>query len=169
MTVQETQALRAQLEAVLPEGAILEVQGDGALVLRPEALLEAGRFLRDDAGFDYLSNVSGVDWIGRGEFEVVYHLYAMRRGERLLHTGAADGPLGPVVLKVRTPRADPVVPSVSALWPSALFQEREIYDMFGVRFSGHPDLRRIYLWDEFTDHPLRKDYVPEEAQRDAES
>jgi len=169
MTAEEDQALRARLEAALPAGAILEVQESGALVLRVDALLEAGRFLRDEAGFDYLSNVSGVDWLERGEFEVVYHLYAMRRGERMLHTGSADGPLGPVVLKVRTPRADPVVPSVSQLWPSALLQEREIYDMFGVRFAGHPDLRRIYLWDEFTDYPLRKDYVPEEAKRDAES
>lgn len=169
MTAEETQALLARLKAALPEGAIQEVQESGALVLRPDALLEAGRFLRDSAGFDYLSNVSGVDWPERGEFEVVYHLYAMRRGERMLHTGAADGPLGPVVLKVRASRADPVVPSVSALWPSALLQEREVYDMFGVRFAGHPDMRRIYLWDEFTDHPLRKDYVPEEAQRDTES
>jgi len=163
MTAEELQALRARLEAALPAGSIQEVQEGGAFVLLPEALPEAGRFLRDDEGFDYLSNVSGVDWPDQGQFEVVYHLYALRRGERMLATGQADGPLGPVVLKVRVPRNNPVVPSVTDLWLSALFQEREAYDMFGVRFTGHPDLKRIYLWDEYEDHPLRKDYVPEEA------
>jgi NADH:ubiquinone oxidoreductase subunit C len=163
MTAEELQALRTRLEAALPTGAIQEVQESGALVLRPDALLEAGRFLRDEEGFDYLSNVSGVDWLDQNEFEVVYHLYALRRGERMLATGQPDGPLGPAVLKVRVPRDNPVVPSVTGLWLSALFQEREVYDMFGLRFEGHPNLKRIYLWDEFTDHPLRKDYVPEEA------
>jgi NADH:ubiquinone oxidoreductase subunit C len=104
-----------------------------------------------------------VDWLEQGQFEVVYHLYALRRGERMLAAGQPDGPLGPVVLKVRVPRDNPVVPSVTSLWLSALFQEREAYDMLGIRFEGHPDLKRIYLWDEYTDHPLRKDYVPEEA------
>jgi NADH:ubiquinone oxidoreductase subunit C len=163
MTAEELHALRVRLEEVLAPGAILEVQASGALVLQPEALLEAGRALRDREGFDYLSNVSGVDWLEQGQFEVVYHLYALRRGEQLLLSGQAGGPLGPVVLKVRVPRDEPVVSSVTPLWPSALFQEREVYDMFGIRFAGHPNLKRIYLWDEFTDHPLRKDYVPEEA------
>jgi NADH:ubiquinone oxidoreductase subunit C len=163
MTAEEVQALRARLEAALPEGAMEEVQENGAFVLRPAALAAAGLFLRDNEGFDYLSNVSGVDWLEQGRLEVVYHLYAVGRGERMLHTGSADGPLGPLVLKARTSRADPEIPSVSAIWPSALLQEREIYDMFGVRFSGHPDLRRIYLWEEYQDHPLRKDFVPEEA------
>jgi len=191
MTAEELQALRTRLEETLPDGAILEVQESGALVLRPDALLEAGRLLRDEEGFDYLSNVSGVDWLDQNEFEVVYHLYALRRGERMLSTGqpdgaplatgpspenqlsvaasaeakrvSAEGMLGPVVLKVRVPRDNPVVPSVAGLWSSALFQEREAYDMFGLQFEGHPNLKRIYLWDEFADHPLRKDYVPEEA------
>ena len=163
MAAEEMQALRARLEAVLPAGAIQEVQESGAVVLSPDALLEAGRVLRDEEGFDYLSNVSGVDWPEQGYFEVVYHLFALRRGVRMAAAEPADGPLGPAVLKVRAPRAAPILPSVTALWPSALFQEREVYDMFGVRFEGHPNLKRIYLWDEYTDHPLRKDYVPEEA------
>ena len=163
MTTEELQALRTRLEAALAPGVIQEVQGNGAIVLQPDALLEAGRYLRDREGFDYLSNVSGVDWLEQGHLEVVYHLYALRRGERLLLTGQADGPLGPVVLKVRAPRDAPEVPSVTSLWPSALLQEREAYDMFGIRFAGHPNLKRIYLWDEFSDYPLRKDYVPEEA------
>ena len=167
MTAEQVQALRARMEAALPAGAIQEVQENGALLLPAEALLEAGRYLRDQEGFDYLSNVSGVDWIEPGYFEVVYHLYALRRGERMLSTGQADGPLGPVVLKVRVPRDAPVLPSLTPLWPSADFQEREAYDLFGLRFEGHPNLRRIYLWDEYSDYPLRKDYVPEEAQGDA--
>ncbi|MGB9722635.1 MAG: NADH-quinone oxidoreductase subunit C [Chloroflexia bacterium] len=158
-----TEDVLRRLEKVLPAGAIQEVQESGALVLAPEFLLEAGRYLRDTEGFDYLSNLSGVDWIERGYFEVVYHLYAMRRGERLVRGESPEGPLGPLVLKVRAPREDPRVPSVSALWPSALWQERETYDMLGIRFEGHPDLRRIYLWDEFVGHPLRKDYRPEEG------
>ncbi len=158
-----TEEVFRRLEAFLPAGAVQEVQEDGTRVLSPEFLLEAGRYLRDVEGFDYLSNLSGVDRLERGYFEVVYHLYAMRRGERLVRGEAPDGPLGPLVLKVRTPREDPRVPSVSALWPGALWQERETYDMFGLRFEGHPDLRRIYLWDEFEDHPLRKDYRPEES------
>ncbi len=158
-----TEEVFRRLEKVLPAGAILEVQEGGARVLAPEFLLEAGRYLRDVEGFDYLSNLSGVDWIEHGYLEVVYHLYAMRWGERLVREGVTDGPLGPLVLKVRTPREDPRVPSVSALWPSALWQERETYDMLGIRFEGHPDLRRIYLWDEFEGHPLRKDYRPEEG------
>jgi NADH:ubiquinone oxidoreductase subunit C len=163
MSAEELQALRARVEAALKPGALLEVQENGAFLLDPAELVEAGRYLRDQEGFDYLSNVSGVDWIAQGYFEVVYHLYALRRGERVIRGERADGPLGPAVLKVRAPRDNAVVPSVTSLWPSALFQEREVYDMFGVRFEGHPDLRRIYLWDEFSDHPLRKDYVPEEA------
>jgi NADH/F420H2 dehydrogenase subunit C len=158
-----TEEVLRRLEQVLPAGAIQEVQESGAWVLAPEFLLEAGRYLRDVEGFDYLSNLSGVDWIERGYFEVVYHLYAMRRGERLVRGEQPDGPLGPLVLKVRTPRQDPRVPSVTSLWPSALWQERETYDMLGIRFEGHPDLRRIYLWDEFVGHPLRKDFQPEEG------
>lgn len=158
-----TEEVFHRLEKALPAGAIQEIQESGARVLAPEFLLEAGRYLRDEEGFDYLSNLSGVDWIERGYFEVVYHLYAMRRGARIARGQDPGGPLGPVVLKVRVPRDQPVVPSVTSLWPSALWQEREVYDLMGIRFEGHPDLRRIYLWDEYEDHPLRKDYAPKEG------
>lgn len=163
MTAEEVRALCARMEEALGPGAIEEVQENGAIRLRADMLPDVCRYLRDREGFDYLSNLSGVDWIEQGQMEVVYHLYAMRRGERFFLQGQADGALGPLVLKVRVPRDEAVVPSVVSIWPSALFQERETYDMFGIRFAGHPDLRRIYLWDEFEDHPLRKDYVPEEA------
>jgi len=163
MASAELEELRARLRKALRRGAVLGMQADGAIELQPRVLVSAGRFLRDQEGFDYLSNVSGVDWLGQGQFEVVYHLYAMRRGERGALGEGPAGPLGPLVLKVRVPRDNPVVPSVTTIWPSALWQEREVYDLMGIRFEGHPDLRRIYLWDEFEGHPLRKDYVPEEA------
>jgi NADH-quinone oxidoreductase subunit C len=110
---------------------------------------EVAGFLRDDPSLklDYCSNVTGVDW--PDHFEVVYHLFSMA----LRH--------GPVVLRLRTVnRSDKVsVPSLTPVWRSCEFQEREIFDLFGVVFEGHPDLRRILMWDEFTDHPMRKDYV----------
>ena len=126
--------------------------------------------LREDEGYDFLSNLTGVDWPDpaladkiaipgesetlaareTGLLEVVYHLYA---------TSSRTGPL---VLRART--ADrgegAVLPSVTPVFRSAEFQEREIFDLFGIVFTGHPDLRRILMWDEFVDHPMRKDYVP---------
>jgi NADH/F420H2 dehydrogenase subunit C len=108
------------------------------------------------AGYDYLSCVSGVDYLEDGEIEVVYHLFSM---------GAK---LPPVVLKVRTPRDDARLPSVVPIYRSADFQEREIYDLFGVHFEGHPNLKRILLWEGFDGHPLRKDYEPEDEDRPVE-
>ncbi len=162
MTAEQVQDWPARLEKALPR-AIQEVRENGDLLIQPGALLQVAQYLRDEEGFDYLSNVSGVDWIEQGQFELVYHIFAMRRGERIARGEEPGGPLGPVVLKVRVPRQDPVVASLASVWPSALWQERETYDMLGIRFEGHPDLRRIYLWDEYQDHPLRKDFVPEEG------
>ncbi|MBN1483729.1 MAG: NADH-quinone oxidoreductase subunit C [Chloroflexia bacterium] len=163
MTVAEL-ALRERIESALPPGTIQQVQENGDLQIDPERLLELGHYLREQEGLDYLSSISGVDWPEQGEMEVVYHLFAMRRGARLAAGGEPAGLLGPIVLKVRVPRDEPVVPSLVEVWKGALWQERETYDMLGLRFAGHPDLRRIYLWDEFAYHPLRKDYEPEEAQ-----
>jgi NADH-quinone oxidoreductase subunit C len=148
----------------------------GALALRPIA-----EFLRGDEALslDYCSNVSGVDWpekeivetvktavpdpaggppktveqkvkrVQPGCLEVVYHLYSVAKGH------------GPVVLRARTGnRTDRVtLPSLTPVWRSCEFQEREVFDLFGVIFEGHPDLRRILMWDEYKDHPMRKDYV----------
>lgn len=141
--------------------------GQDSLLVPSPALVDVMRFLRDSLEFDFLSNVTGVDWpdpslaakvvviegIDPGEtgfIEVVYHLYSTTRR------------LGPLVLRARTKdRGDGAeLPSVTAVFRSAEFQEREIYDLFGVQFTGHPDLRRILMWDEFVDHPMRKDYVP---------
>ncbi|MCW5893439.1 MAG: NADH-quinone oxidoreductase subunit C [bacterium] len=110
------------------------------------------RFAKDDPAlaFDCLSCLSGVDWPKREVIEVVYHLYSYR----LRHWG---------VLKVETPRDAPGVPTVSGVWPAAEWPEREVFDLFGVVFDGHPDLRRLLMPEDWPGHPLRKDFVePEE-------
>ena len=112
----------------------------------PERLVEIAKYLRDDLGFNYLSSVTGVDLIEENKMEVVYHTYNIQKGG------------GSVVLKVHVDRDDPVVPTLVPLWPGADFQEREIWDLYGIRFEGHPDLRRILMWEGFEGHPMRKDW-----------
>ncbi len=123
-----------------------------ALLVDREHVFAVAGFLKDAPGLqlDFCSCVTGVDYLEAGHIEVVYHLYSVA----LKH--------GPVVLKVRTPRAldDCHVPSLTPVWRGCEFQEREAYDLFGVKFDGHPDLRRILMWDEFEDFPMRKDYEP---------
>lgn len=136
----------ARLQAALPEVQVQPVEGtkDPTFLVAAAGLVAAATWLRDQAGYDYLSSVTGVD---RGQqFEVVYHLYSMAQGG------------GPLVLKVTGSWEEPTVPSVVGVWPAAEFQEREIYDLLGITFSGHPDLRRILLWDGFPGHPLRKTF-----------
>ena len=128
---------------VIP-GAVLESTKNG-LVVAAERLPELARYLRDQEGYDYLSMVTSVDW--PQYFEVVYYLFGVAQPKEAL------------VLKVRlTDKANPVVPSLISVWPGADLQEREVYDMMGIRFEGHPNLRRILLWDGFEGWPLRKDY-----------
>ncbi len=112
-----------------------------------DRLIEIATTIRDDLGYDYLSSVTGMDYVSQGYFEVVYHAYSTQGG-------------GPLVFKARTPRDANAakVPSVVSVWPGAEFQEREAYDMFGIRFAGHPDLRRILMWEGFAGYPLRKDW-----------
>lgn len=113
-------------------------------------------FLRDDIRLklDFCSNVTGVDWMDAkdhsGYLEAVYHLYSMEKKH------------GPVILRMRTGnRTDDVkLPSLTPVWRSAEFQEREIFDLYGIVFEGHPDLRRLLMWEGFVDHPMRRDYVP---------
>ena len=143
----------------------------GALIVPVAQALEVARWLRDDPDFrlDYASNVSGVDFLPAqkkqkvkqpdgtetevisntpGRMEVVYHLYSMSLKQ------------GPVVLKqVLDTRENPQAASLTPVYRGAEFQEREVFDLFGIRFAGHPDLRRILMWDEFADFPMRKDYV----------
>jgi NADH/F420H2 dehydrogenase subunit C len=124
-------------------------------IVEREHLLEVVRLLRDEYGYDYLSSVTGVDYLPEGKMEVVYHLYKTLGGPAL-------------VLKAQMPREDARVPSLVSLYRGAEFQEREAWDLLGIRFEGHPDLRRILMWEGFAGFPLRKDwrepYFEEEAK-----
>jgi NADH-quinone oxidoreductase subunit C len=188
-TVEE---IKAAIEAAVP-GAGVEIvpnpspSAQHSLRLAPESAVDVATFLRDDAdlAFDFLSNVTGVDWpdkeiaekvkvtrevtktvegveqqveetveetrkrVEPGFLEAVYHLYSV---------ALKDGPL---VIRMRTVnRTDRVeLPSLTPIWRSAEFQEREVFDLFGIVFTGHPDLRRLLMWEGFKDHPMRKDYV----------
>ena len=126
-------------------GGILEV-GQDSLVLKAELLLDIASFLKTTPGLDldYLATITGVDY--RSYFEVVYHLVSLEHNHSL-------------VIKVRCyERNEPAVPSVVSLWQGANFQEREIFDLMGIRFNGHPNMKRIFLWEGFEGHTLRKDY-----------
>jgi NADH-quinone oxidoreductase subunit C len=128
-------------------------RGDHTAVVDRAALLDVLRHCRDEPtlGFDMLSDLTAVDYAkfpGREDgprFEVVYSLYSVPHNHRLR-------------LKVRVVEDDAVVPSATGLWPIANWLEREVWDMFGVRFTGHPDLRRLLMYEEFVGHALRKDY-----------
>jgi len=140
---------------------------DGAsLVLPRELALQVAECLKNDPEFklDYCSNVTGVDYPDRiekskaadgsetskkipGFLETVYHLYSIENKQ------------GPLAIRVRTAdRTNTRVPSLTPIWRAAELQEREAYDLFGIHYIGHPDLRRILMWDDFEDHPMRKDY-----------
>lgn len=176
--------IKARIETAVP-GSKIEIVPNEALPAQASLLVDRdsarriAEFLRDDPEFrfDYASNVTGVDWLDlvtkekfkvkkvvegiekeveetiekkrAGYLEVVYHLFSMSLKQ------------GPLIIRMRTPnRADDVrLPSLTPVWRGAEFQEREIYDLYGVQFEGHPDLRRILMWDGFKDHPMRKDYV----------
>jgi NADH-quinone oxidoreductase subunit C len=131
--------------------------GDDTLVLAPGRWKEVARFLRDNQQSDMsmLTDLTAVDYQGRDpRFEVVAHLYSLSRGHRLrikARVGDAEG-------------EDVELDSLTELWGSANWLERECFDMFGVKFLGHPDLRRILLYPEFEGHPLRKDYPAEKIQ-----
>lgn len=142
-----TEALAEHLNQAVGDGCVIPEKD--VLVVQPTRLVEVATYLRDtpDLSYDLLSNVTGVDYLGRDpRFEVVYHLYSTSRGG------------GPLVLKARVPEENPELPSLVPVWPSANFQEREVWDLFGIRFTGHPNLKRILLWEGFHGHPLRKDW-----------
>jgi NADH-quinone oxidoreductase subunit C len=128
-------------------GPLGEPKADAFAVVKRERIVEVCRFLKAEAGidFDFLEDLTAVDWPKRNVIEVVYHLLSYTHRHEL-------------VLKVEADRADPVVPTVEGVWKTANWFEREVYDLFGVRFTGHPDLRRIMLPDDWVGHPLRKDY-----------
>jgi NADH-quinone oxidoreductase subunit C len=144
-------ALLDRIAALLPDAkpfARDAARGQAVVVVEREWLAGALRTLRDhpDIRCEQLSDLTVVDYLGRApRFEVIYQLYSLALNHRLR-------------VKVPVPEEDPVVPTASALWKSANWAEREAWDMFGIRFAGHPDLRRILMYPEFQGHPLRKDY-----------
>jgi NADH-quinone oxidoreductase subunit C len=145
--------ISSQLQSRLP-GCQVELVANGSpsaqnsLLIDRRYGLEAARLLRDELQLDYCSNATAVDW--PQYLEMVYHLFSIEKKE------------GPLVIRLRTAnRSDDVtLPSLTPIWRSAEFQEREAFDLYGIVFTGHPDLRRILMWEGYTDHPMRKDYVP---------
>ena len=182
--MESLEQIKSRIEAAVP-GAKIDIVPNPGPANQPSLLIDnenasaIAKFLRDDPTLrlDFCSNVTGVDWLDRiakktvkvkklvdgeekdvnesieeripGYLEAVYHLYSMTHKH------------GPVIIRMRTrDRAERArLPSLTPVWRSAVFQEREIFDLYGIRFDGHPDLRRILMWDEFEDHPMRKDYV----------
>jgi len=182
--VETLDQIKSRVEAAVP-GVQLQIVPNDSPANQPSLLVdsthavEVATFLRDDPQLrlDYASNVTGVDWPERvekskvkvkkmvdgvekeveetvekkfpGYLEAVYHLYSMEKKH------------GPVILRMRTgDRAEHVhLPSLTPIWRACEFQEREIFDLYGIVFDSHPDLRRILMWDGFKDYPMRKDYV----------
>lgn len=181
--MESLEQIKARIETVVPGARIDIVANPGpaqqsSLLIANEHAPAIATFLRDDptVRLDFCSNVTGVDWPDRtvkktvkvkkivdgtetevdetteeffpGYLEAVYHLYSIAHKH------------GPVIIRLRTiNRSEGVhLPSLTPIWRSAEFQEREIFDLYGIRFDGHPDLRRILMWDEFEDFPMRKDY-----------
>jgi NADH-quinone oxidoreductase subunit C len=156
--------LRARLAADL-SGAVIEPDGSPAddaaaadqdktlpvFVPDTETLIDAARlpdvarYLRDQAGYAFLSDITIVDYLLANVFELVYIFFHPAGG-------------GPLTIKVRVPRDRPEVPALTPIWPGADFMEREGFDLFGIIFVGHPRMQRIYMWDEFEGHPMRRDF-----------
>jgi NADH-quinone oxidoreductase subunit C/D len=131
-----------------------EREGYEGYIIAADKLVEFATALRDEYGYDYLSSVTGVDYIAEEKFEVVYHAYKTIGGAEL-------------VFKVQVARDKAEVPSLIDVYPGADFQEREAWDLLGIKFTGHPDLRRILLWEGFEGHPLRKDWKEAYYEEDA--
>ena len=137
--------ITSKIEEQFP-GSIIESSQD-TVVVKSESLLKVATFLKETPSldFDYLTSITAVDYYDY--FEVVYHLTSLEHNHSL------------VVKTQCYSRDNPTVPSVVSLWRGADFQEREIYDLMGISFDGHPNLKRIFLWEGFHGHPLRKDYL----------
>jgi NADH-quinone oxidoreductase subunit C len=138
-----------RLRAALPDAVIKtsEFRGLASLYVKREAIVDVARFLRDDPdlSYNFLENLCGVDYLGRDpRFEVVYHLLSHPNHHR-------------ICLKVGVPEVDPSVPTLTGVWATANWQEREAYDLLGIAFAGHPGLYRILMPDDWEGHPLRKD------------
>jgi NADH-quinone oxidoreductase subunit C len=125
---------------------VYQSSGDTFIRVQPDAIVEICRFLKDEHHFIYLSDILGADrFTSEERFEVIYNIVSLRDRER-------------VFLKVWIEEKDPTVDSITDVWQSASWHERQVYDMFGVRFNNHPDLRRIYMPEDFNYYPLRKEF-----------
>lgn len=149
----EAQEIYRRLERQFP-GKVSGFRGDvfdPCLHVDPQAIVEVGRFLRDepDLKFEILSDLTGLDLPKENKLQVVYHLYSYTHRHQ-------------IVLKVDLSREEPRVSTVEGVWKAANWMEREVFDLFGVIFEGHSDLRRIMLPEDWVGHPLRKDYVEQE-------
>ena len=146
--------IQAELNQKFP-GIAITIDGS-SLAIPKEEWIKIASFLKADSEYalDYLSSVTGTDY--KEYLEVAYHLYSVSKQE------------GPLAIKVRTDKERSIIPSVTPIWRSAEFQEREAYDLLGIHFEGHPDLRRILMWEGFQHYPLRKDYVQDDQDRPVE-
>lgn len=139
-----------RLQAQFPESlrGSEEFRDDLTVTVRTADLVAVAKFLKEDPAlaFDMIIDICGVDrFRDKERFEVIYNVYSLAYKKYLR-------------LKVLVDEADPTVPTLTGVWPGANWHERETYDMFGIKFSGHPDLRRLYMPEEFEYHPLRKDF-----------
>jgi NADH-quinone oxidoreductase subunit C len=138
-------------------GSVLETRshrGDDTAIVKKEDILEVCTFLRDDEEllYNFMMDLTAVDYLGEDpRFEVVYHLYSLKHNKR-------------VRIKARVSESDCSIDSIFSIWPSSDWFEREAFDMYGIIFKGHPELRRILLYEEFQGHPLRKDYPVKKRQ-----
>ncbi|MFB3074550.1 MAG: NADH-quinone oxidoreductase subunit C [Candidatus Methylomirabilales bacterium] len=123
-------------------------RGEACVTIGADRNYEICRFIREELGYDYLNCLSGVDWPTDNEMEVVYAISSLKQP-------------GKIMLRARVPRDEPVLRSVVPLWATANWHEREAYDLLGIRFENHPDLRRILLSEDWIGHPLQKDYQDE--------
>ncbi len=151
--------LAEKIKRTLPDAvaSVCSSFGQECVVVRKEAILEFMRRLRDDESmlFNFMMDLTAVDYLGKRDagsrFEVVYHLYSLKHNHRI---------------RVKAPlsQADPTIDSVVQVWRGADWFEREAWDMYGIVFKGHPNLKRILLYEEFVGHPLRKDYPLKKRQ-----
>jgi len=162
-----SRASEADAEALavhLGDALLASDPGEGvrepSLLVDAAAIVSAARFLRDERGFQYLRSLTAVDFLeARPRFQVVYHFAAIPAGMMNGDPTPRDGePTRVLRLKVGLPAEAPVVDTLTELYPTANWHERETYDMFGIEFAGHPDMRRILLPNDFEGHPLRKDH-----------
>ena len=145
--MEKKKVLDALAESFPGQTEDISTHGDDAILIKREILLDIIKFLKDGPyAFTMLLDLTCVDYPGQEErFQMVYHVFSLTTNQRLK-------------IKASLPEKEPVIDSLTSFWKNANWLEREVYDMFGVQFKDHPDLRRIFMWDEFEGYPLRKDY-----------